>query len=61
MSKEKTIEEMIADFFSDPKHQKESTFLRAAVKKIILDDEEEKKKNTPPEDKGFLERVFDRE
>lgn len=59
MSKEKTIEDLINEFFSDPKHQKESTFLRAAVKKILKDEEEERKKNEPEEEQSFLSRIFD--
>lgn len=60
---QKTIDEKINEFFSDPKHSENSEFMKAAVKKIVADianeeneaKEKEKGKKKP---KGFLDALF---
>lgn len=59
MTKQKLdIESVLEEFFNDPKHQKDSSFFRAAVKKILAEIEEEKKKDIPPEQESFFDRLF---
>lgn len=60
-NKEKSLEEHIEEFFSDPKHSKDASFMRAAVKKIIGEvrtEEEEKRKLENPEPESFFDKIF---
>lgn len=60
-NKEKTLEEHIEEFFTDPKHSKDANFMRGAVKKIISEHEaekEEKRKSENPEPESFFDKLF---
>lgn len=60
-NKEKTLEEKIEEFFTDPKHSSDANFMRGAVKKVIAEvraEEEAKKKEENPEPVSFFDSFF---
>lgn len=60
-NKEKTLEERIEEFFTDPKHSNDANFMRGAVKKVIAEvraEEDEKRKLENPEPESFFDKMF---
>ena len=57
-TKEENITKAIEDFFSDPKHEKDATFMRGAVKRVLDEIKADEIKNKPPEEDSFFDRLF---
>lgn len=60
-NKDKSLDEHIEEFFSDPKHSKDANFMRGAVKKILGEvraEEEEQRRLENPESESFFDKFF---
>lgn len=60
-NKDKSLDEHIEEFFSDPKHSKDANFMRGAVKKILGEvraEEETQKRLENPEPESFFDKFF---